>query len=92
LLAAGCFAKSSDKWHQWLISNRTFGPIIQNWHEKKCMSCSTKIVAILSIVVFGGYSILFVINDLNLRLLSSLIIATSLYFVYRIKVCLTMAD
>jgi len=94
LLAASCFAKSSDKWHQWLISNRTFGPIIQNWHEKKCISCSTKRVAILSIVVFGGYSILFAINELNLRLLGSLVIATGLYFVCRIKVCskLTMAD
>jgi len=87
LLAAGCFAKSSDKWHQWLISNRIFGPIIQKWHEKKCISCSTKIVAILSIVVFGGYSILFAVNEFNLRLIGSLLIATALYFVCRLKVC-----
>jgi len=94
LLAAGCFAKSSDKWHNWLISNRTFGPIIHNWHEKKCISCSTKIVAILSIVVFGGYSILFLVNELNLRLFGLLVIATGLYFVSRIKLCskLTKAD
>jgi uncharacterized membrane protein YbaN (DUF454 family) len=34
LLAAGCFARSSDKWHRWLLSNRTFGPIINDWNEK----------------------------------------------------------
>ncbi len=87
LLAAGCFAKSSDKWHQWLISNRIFGPIIKNWHNKKCISYSTKIVAISSIIVFGGYSILFAVSNLYLRLFGSLILATGFYFVSRIKVC-----
>ncbi|RKZ52313.1 MAG: DUF454 domain-containing protein [Candidatus Parabeggiatoa sp. nov. 2] len=87
LLAAGCFAKSSEKWHQWLISNRNFGPIIKNWHNKKCISYSTKIVAISSIIVFGGYSILFAVSNLYLRLFGSLILATGFYFVSRIKVC-----
>jgi len=84
LLAAGCFAKSSEKWHQWLISNRNFGPIIKNWHNKKCISYSTKIVAISSIIVFGGYSILFAVSNLYLRLFGSLILATGFYFVSRI--------
>ena len=87
LIAVGCFAKSSEKWYQWLLSNKIFGPIIKNWHEKKCVSYSTKIVAISSIVVFGGYSILFAVSDVYLRLLGSLIIATGLYSVYRLKVC-----
>ncbi len=87
LIAAGCFAKSSEKWHQWLISNRTFGPLIKNWYEKKCLSYSTKIVAISSIIAFGGTSILFAVNNVYLRLFGSLIIVTGLYFVARIKVC-----
>ncbi|HDN26544.1 MAG TPA: DUF454 domain-containing protein [Thioploca sp.] len=87
LIAAGCFAKSSDKWHQWLLSNRIFGPLIKNWHEKKCISTSTKRIAISSIVVFGGYSILFAVSDVYLRVLGSLVIATGLFFVSRLKVC-----
>jgi len=87
LLAAGCFAKSSDKWHQWLLSNSTFGPLIKNWHEKKCLSKSTKIVAISSIIVFGGSSILFAVSQVYLRLLGSVIIVAGLYFVVRLKVC-----
>jgi uncharacterized membrane protein YbaN (DUF454 family) len=87
LIAAGCFAKSSDKWYQWLISNRTFGPLIKNWYEYKCLSYSTKIVAISSIIVFGGASILFAVNNVYLRLFGSLIIVAGLYFVSRIKVC-----
>jgi uncharacterized protein len=87
LIAVGCFAKSSEKWHQWLISNRIFGPIIKNWDEKKCISYSTKIVAILSIVLFGGCSILFAVTDIYLKIMGALIIAIGLYFVYYLKVC-----
>jgi uncharacterized membrane protein YbaN (DUF454 family) len=87
LIAAGCFAKSSDEWYQWLISNRSFGPIIKNWYENKCLSYSTKAVAISSIIVFGGISILFAVSHVYLRLFGTLIIITGLYFVSRIKVC-----
>ena len=87
LVAAGCFAKSSDRWYQWLISNKIFGPTIKNWHAKKCISFLTKIFAISLIIAFGGYSIIFVLTNFKLRLLGSLLIATGLFFVCRIKVC-----
>ena len=87
LVAAGCFAKSSDKWHQWLLSNRIFGPIIKDWQEKKCISVSTKVIAISLIVLFGGYSILFLLTDLTLRILCALLIATGLFFICRLEVC-----
>jgi uncharacterized membrane protein YbaN (DUF454 family) len=87
LLSAGCFAKSSDKWHQWLVSNKIFGPMIKNWQDRKCISFSTKIIAISSVVLFGGYSILFLLTDLKLRILAVLLIATGMFFVCRLKVC-----
>ena len=87
LVAAGCFAKSSDKWHQWLLSNRIFGPIIKDWQEKKCISVSTKIIAISLVVLFGGYSIIFLLTDLTLRILCALLIATGLFFICRLEVC-----
>ena len=31
LLAAFCFARSSQKLHRWLISHKTFGPMIIAW-------------------------------------------------------------
>ena len=86
-VAAGCFAKSSDRWYQWLISNKIFGPTIKNWHAKKCISFLTKIFAISLIIAFGGYSIIFVLTNFELRLLGSLLIATGLFIVSRIKVC-----
>ena len=87
LVSAGCFAKSSEKWHRWLLSNRIFGPIIKDWQEKKYISVSTKIIAISLVVLSGGYSIIFLLTDLKLRILCILLIATGLFFVCRLDVC-----
>ena len=87
LLAAGCFAKSSDKWHQWLLSSKTFGPIIKNWRENRCISYSTKIVAISSIILFGGYSIFFAVDNLYLKLLGLFLFAWGFSYVCRLKTC-----
>lgn len=87
LVSAACFAKSSEKWHRWLLSNRIFGPIIADWQERKCISFSTKVIAISLVVLFGGYSIIFLLTDLKLRILTALLIATGLFFVCRLEVC-----
>ena len=87
LVAAGCFAKSSDKWHQWLLSNRIFGPIIKDWQDRKCISFSAKVTAVSLVVLFGGFSIIFLLEDLGLRILCILLIATGLFFVCRLDVC-----
>ena len=87
LVSAGCFAKSSEKWHQWLLSNRIFGPIIKDWQERKCISFSTKVFAISLVVLFGGYSIIFLLTDPKLKILGTLLIVTGLFFVCRLDVC-----
>ena len=87
LLAAGCFARSSDKWHRWLLSNRILGPIINDWNEKKCITISTKIVAVSSILLFGGYAMIFAVTNPYIRAVGLLLIATGLYVVLRLPVC-----
>ena len=34
LLAAFCFARSSRRFHNWLLNHRTFGPMIENWRQE----------------------------------------------------------
>ncbi|MGB0922483.1 MAG: YbaN family protein [Alphaproteobacteria bacterium] len=46
LLAAYAFARSSPRLHQWLISHRVFGPLIENWERHGAIDKRTKIVAI----------------------------------------------
>jgi uncharacterized membrane protein YbaN (DUF454 family) len=33
--AAYCFAKSSDRWHNFLMNHPLFGPFLRNWSEKR---------------------------------------------------------
>ncbi len=87
LLAAACFARSSERWHRWLLSNRIFGPIIKDWNEKKCIAASAKIVAVSSILLFGGYSVIFAVTNPYVRGVGLLLIAIGLYVVLRLKVC-----
>ena len=57
LLAAACFARSSERWHQWLLTNRFTGPVIESWETNRCISRRTKAVAISSMAVVGGLSV-----------------------------------
>jgi uncharacterized membrane protein YbaN (DUF454 family) len=33
--AAFCFAKSSKKWHDWIMNHKLFGPFLRNWSERR---------------------------------------------------------
>lgn len=57
LLAAGCFAQSSERWHQCLLNNKYAGPMIKDWEENRCVSWKTKFVALTSMAVVGGMSV-----------------------------------
>ncbi len=46
LLAASLFAKSSERWYNWLISNRLFGKFIEQYAREKGMSLKMKIISI----------------------------------------------
>ena len=37
LLAAACWAKGSDKFHQWLINHRIFGKMVTDWQQKRAI-------------------------------------------------------
>jgi uncharacterized membrane protein YbaN (DUF454 family) len=68
LLALACFARSSERLHGWLLSHRAFGPVLKNWHETRSMPRRAKIVAIASIVVVGGMSVLFFVKGTGLKI------------------------
>jgi len=86
LLAAACFSRSSERWHRWLLNHRAFGPIIRNWHERRCIPRRAKVVSILMVVLFGGWSVGFVIEPPILRIIATLLILTGLICVIRLPV------
>lgn len=42
VLSAYCFAKSSDKMHNWLYNHKTFGPFLIGWQEKRIFPTKLK--------------------------------------------------
>ena len=58
LLAAFCFARSSERLHHWLVTHERFGPSITDWHERGAISKRAKRMATVSIVAVFFLSVL----------------------------------
>ena len=63
LLAAACFARSSERFYRWLLDNRIFGPLIRDWRAHRAMPRRAKWLAIGAIVVFLGSSAVFFVAN-----------------------------
>ena len=50
LLAAFCFARSSERLHDWLVTHQRLGPSITDWQERGAISKRSKRMATVSIV------------------------------------------
>lgn len=80
LIAAACFAKSSEKFYVWLLSNKYLGKFVLDYREKRGMSAKSKIIALTSLTLVLGYSIFFAVDSLWLQiLLSTIFISVSSY-------------
>ena len=87
LLAAWCFARSSRKWHNWLLDSELFGPMLRDWEARRCIACRTKVVALGAMLVAGGASVVLVLESNGLRLLAVSLMAVGCITVLSIKTC-----
>jgi uncharacterized membrane protein YbaN (DUF454 family) len=62
LLAAACFARSSPRFHHWLLHHRTFGPIVSEWERHRAIPWKTKLWAIALMSATLGASIIFFVK------------------------------
>lgn len=58
LLAAICFARSSDTLHNWLFNHARFGPSIKSWQRSGAISKPAKQMASVSVLITFGISLL----------------------------------
>lgn len=61
LLAADCFARSSEKFYQWLPDHLLFRRTVREWQEYRSIPRRTKWVAILTMAATLCISIVFVV-------------------------------
>ena len=60
IVALWAFAKSSKKFHSWLLNHKRFGPILQNWETHKVVPRKAKILMVIlqiSAVIIFHYSL-----------------------------------
>ena len=69
IIAAACYIRSSQKLYNWLISNKTFGPLIKDYREGKGMPKKAKVLALSMITIFAGSSSIFLIDNPPIQIL-----------------------
>jgi len=60
IIALWAFAKSSKKFHSWLLNHKRFGPILQNWESHKVVPRKAKILMVIlqiSAIIIFHYSL-----------------------------------
>ena len=55
ILAAGCFARSNQRFEAWLLADKRFGPMIRSWRAEGAIPRRAKIMAGLGMVL--GYAL-----------------------------------
>lgn len=63
LLAAACFARSSERFYNALVSSRVFGQMIRDYREKGGISAETKTVTICTLWATISLSALLVVSS-----------------------------
>lgn len=69
LMAAYCYSKSSEKFHNWLMTNKLFGKYISDYKSGKGISFRQKISTIAILWASIGFSIYYVADKFWLTLL-----------------------
>ena len=68
LLAAACYARSSQRFHSWLLNNKWFGSYIRNYLERKGITLRAKIITLSLLWITIGASVAFAVETLALKL------------------------
>ena len=54
LLAAACFARGSERFHNWMLSHPRFGPLVRDWQTYRAIPLRAKILALSMMWVSMG--------------------------------------
>ena len=61
ILAAACFAKSSQKFYDWIINNKMFGHHVKNYREGKGIPKKSKPIILGTMWIFVLFAVLFAV-------------------------------
>ena len=85
LLAAFLFARSSEMFHSWLMSNRVFGKYLKNYLEKRSIPLGVKIYALSLLWAAIAVSVVFFISFMPARILLPVIALAVTWHILSVK-------
>lgn len=83
LLSAFCFARSSEKLHDWLLDHAYFGAIIKDWRENGSIAKQNKILALTVIFITVLISIFYGLPSSILAIQILILSVVSLFILTR---------
>lgn len=84
LLAAACYARSSERFYYWILHNRWFGNYIKNYREGKGISLTVKLWTIFALWFTILLSV-FIVDDYYVKVLLLFIAAAVTLHIVTIK-------
>ena len=85
ILALGCFAETSPRFHAMLLNNRWIGSPLRQWDQTKTVRRRTKIQALIMLIIAFGFSITLLWGHIELQLMLLVLAAVMIGFVLRLK-------
>ena len=85
LLAAFLYARSSQRFYNWLLTNRWYGSYIRNYRERRGISLRIKIIAVSTLWITITCSALFAVKILWVRIILFLIAAAVSWHILSFK-------
>ncbi|MEA3428761.1 MAG: YbaN family protein [Thermodesulfobacteriota bacterium] len=73
VLAAICFSRSSERFHNWFLNNKWFGGYIKNYREGKGILLRQKVAVLSLLILTIGYSCIFVLDHITGRVILLLV-------------------
>jgi len=84
LLATACYTRSSRRFYNWLMNHPALGPLIVEWRTYRSIPWRIKLVAVATMTLTFGSSIIFFIRDGWLQLALAFFGVMIVIWLYRI--------
>ncbi len=81
LLALWAFAKSSQRFHDWLYTHRIFGPPLQQWRDHRIIPRKAKLLSVATMVASFAFLALFTGLALWLKTVIALVMVYGAWYI-----------
>ncbi|MFV0514597.1 MAG: YbaN family protein [Jhaorihella sp.] len=81
LLASFFFARSSERLHHWILTHRTFGPVIEDWNRSGAIRPIAKRLATVSVVAVFALTLILGVSKI-IVIIQGVVLTAVLAFIW----------